>query len=156
MQWSAEPQGGFTKSKKPILPVISGGPYGFEHVNVASQRSDPYSLMNWMERMIRMRKEVPEIGWGEFNILPTHTHEVLAIRYDWRRNSVLLVHNLSAIPREVSLEVGVEDSRSLVNLLTGEDLNADEFGKHQLILEPYAYRWFRVGGLDYILKRSRI
>lgn len=53
MQWSTEPQGGFTKSKKPILPVISGGAYGFEHVNVAQQRTDPNSLMNWMERMIR-------------------------------------------------------------------------------------------------------
>jgi maltose alpha-D-glucosyltransferase/alpha-amylase len=24
------------------------------------------------------------------------------------------------------------------------------------VLEPYAYRWFRVGGLDYLLKRSDI
>jgi len=156
MQWSTEPHGGFTESDKPILPVISGGPYGFEHVNVAAQRTDPYSLMNWMERMIRMRKEAPEIGWGEFSILPTHTREVLAIRYDWRRNSVLVVHNLSAIPRDVSFSVGTEHSRSLVNLLTGERCDADEFGKHKLILEPYAYRWFRVGGLDYILKRSQI
>ncbi len=29
-------------------------------------------------------------------------------------------------------------------------------GKHRLLLEPYGYRWFRVGGLDYILKRSEI
>src|SRR3712207_2986352 len=59
MQWSTEPQGGFTKSDKPILPVISGGPYGYEHVNVAEQRRDPGSLLNWLERIIRMRKEVP-------------------------------------------------------------------------------------------------
>ena len=32
MQWSGEPHGGFTKGDKPILPVISGGAYGFEHV----------------------------------------------------------------------------------------------------------------------------
>src|ERR1700756_3739362 len=78
MQWSTEPQGGFTKNAKPILPVISGGPYGFEHVNVAQQRRDANSLLNWMERMIRMRKEVPEIGWGDFSILDTRTPEVLA------------------------------------------------------------------------------
>jgi len=29
MQWSDEEHGGFTKSEKPILPVISGGPYGY-------------------------------------------------------------------------------------------------------------------------------
>ncbi len=62
MQWSTEPNAGFTKSARPILPVISDGPYSFQHVNVADQRRKPNSLMNWMERIIRMRKEVPEIG----------------------------------------------------------------------------------------------
>ena len=156
MQWSAEPQGGFTKSEKPILPVISGGAYGFEHVNVAQQRRDPDSLMNWMERMIRMRKETPEVGWGEFTVLQTRTPETLAIRYDWRNNSVVAVHNLRAEPREVLLDVGVEDSRCLVNLLSQENSDADAAGKHRLLLEPYGYRWYRVGGLDYILKRSTI
>jgi maltose alpha-D-glucosyltransferase/alpha-amylase len=156
MQWSTEPQGGFTKSDKPILPVISGGAYGFEHVNVAQQRRDPDSLMNWMERMIRMRKEAPEVGWGEFSILSTRIPEVLALRYDWRNNSVVVVHNLSAIPREVCLESGLNDEKYLVNLLSAENSQADANGKHCIMLEPYGYRWFRVGGLDYILKRSSI
>jgi maltose alpha-D-glucosyltransferase / alpha-amylase len=156
MQWSGEPQGGFTKSDKPILPVITGGVYGFEHVNVAQQRLDPNSLMNWMERMIRMRKEAPEIGWGEFSIVQTRTPEVLAIRYDWRNNSVVVVHNLDAIPREVWLTLDSEGSGCLANLLSGENSNADASGEHCLLLEPYGYRWFRVGGLDYILKRSAI
>ncbi len=156
MQWSTEPQGGFTKSDKPILPVITGGAYGFEHVNVAQQRRDPDSLMNWMERMIRMRKEAPEIGWGEFSIIPTRISEVLAIRYNWRNNSVVVVHNLSAIPREVCLEMGPNDEGCLVNLLSADNSQADPQGKHRIMLEPYGYRWFRVGGLDYILKRSSI
>ena len=156
MQWSEEPQGGFTKSDKPILPVITGGVYGFEHVNVAQQRLDPNSLMNWMERMIRMRKEAPEIGWGEFSIVQTRTPEVLAIRYDWRNNSVVVVHNLSATPREVWLKLDSEGSGCLANLLSGENSNADASGEHCLLLESYGYRWFRVGGLDYILKRSAI
>jgi maltose alpha-D-glucosyltransferase/alpha-amylase len=112
--------------------------------------------MNWIERMIRMRKEAPEIGWGEFVVLETQTQEVLAIRYDWRNNSVLVVHNLSAVPREIWLEVGIKDDARLENLLSGENSNADKSGKHCLLLEPYGYRWFRVGGLDYILKRSPI
>jgi maltose alpha-D-glucosyltransferase / alpha-amylase len=156
MQWSGEPQGGFTKSDKPILPVITGGVYGFEHVNVAQQRLDPNSLMNWMERMIRMRKEAPEIGWGEFSIVQTRTPEVLAIRYDWRNNSVVVVHNLGATPREVWLKLDSEGSGCLANLLSGENSNSDASGEHCLLLEPYGYRWFRVGGLDYILKRSAI
>ena len=69
MQWSTEPHGGFTSARKAVLPVICGGAYGYEQVNVAEQRRDPESLLNWTERMIRMRKEVPEIGWGDFSVL---------------------------------------------------------------------------------------
>jgi len=146
--------------------VISGGAYGFEHVNVAQQRRDPDSLMNWMERMIRMRKEAPEVGWGQCTILNTRDNEVLALRYDWRDNSVVVVHNLSAIPREVWLNVAEkqqghpdaqnQDNSCLINLLSSDNSQADASGKHCVLLEPYGYRWFRVGGLDYILKRSEV
>ena len=89
MQWSSERHGGFTKYHKAILPVISSGPYGYKHVNVAQQRRDPESLLNWMERIIRMRKEVPEIGWGKFSILHSDTPNILVMRYDWLNNSVI-------------------------------------------------------------------
>ena len=60
MQWSAEPHVGFTESNKPCMPVIDKGPYAYEHVDVAKQRPDPNSMLNWTERIIiRMRKEVP-------------------------------------------------------------------------------------------------
>ena len=156
MQWSTEPHGGFTKNDRPVSPVITGGPYGFEHVNVADQRRDPNSFLNWMERIIRMRKEVPEIGWGDFVVLRTGSAEVLAMRYDWRNNSVLLVHNLSAIPREVCFDVGLPDAGNLrlISLLSDDHSMADTSGKHCCMLEPYGYRWYRVGGLDYLLRRS--
>jgi maltose alpha-D-glucosyltransferase/alpha-amylase len=158
MQWSTEPQGGFTKSDAPVLPPISSGPFSFEHVNAAHQRREPDSLLNWMERIIRMRKEVPEVGWGDFAFLTTRDPAVLAIRYDWRNNSVVFVHNLAATPREVKFEVGVEGGagRMLVNLLSEDHSQSDASGKHCLMLEAYAYRWYRVGGLDYLLKRSDI
>jgi len=155
MQWSTEPNGGFTRNDKPILPVISTGPYGFEHVNVADQRRDPNSMLNWMERIIRMRKEVPEIGWGDFSFLGTGTAEVLAMQYDWRNNSVVFVHHLSGKPREIHLSVMVgEEGCTLVNLLSEDHSQPDSKGRHTILMEPYGYRWFRVCGLDYLMKRS--
>jgi len=158
MQWSTEPQAGFTKSDQPVQPVISSGPFGYEHVNAAQQRRDPNSMLNWTERIIRMRKEVPEIGWGDFHIVPTRDPAVFAIRYDWRNNSVLFLHNLSAVPCEVSFEVGVSGRTGdlLVNLLSEDHSRANESGKHRVLLEAYGYRWYRVGGLDYLLRRTEI
>jgi maltose alpha-D-glucosyltransferase/alpha-amylase len=158
MQWSTEPHAGFTKSDRPILPVISDGPYGYEHVNVAEQRRDPNSLLNWTERIIRMRKEVPEIGWGDFQVVPIRDPAIFAVRYDWRNNSVLFVHNLDSIPREIAFSTGLsgDQGRLLVNLLSEDHSRAADNGKHHLLLEAYGYRWYRVGGLDYLLKRSEI
>lgn len=158
MQWSTEPHAGFTKNERPVMPVIDDGPYGFKHVNVAAQRRDPNSLLNWMERMIRMRKEVPEIGWGDFSFISTRTSEVLVMLYDWRNNAVLCVHNFSPSPREVTFTMPdrFEESSVLINLLSDQHSQPGPNGKHCVLLEPYGYRWYRVGGLDYLLKRSEV
>jgi maltose alpha-D-glucosyltransferase/alpha-amylase len=157
MQWSREPHGGFTKAEKPVLPVISGGAYGYEHVNVAVQQHDPESLLNWTERIIRARKEIPEIGWAGFVVLRTGDRGVLALRYDWRGNCVLFLHNFHAEPREVAIDPGVEGVEPRLMCLLSEDHSiADEDGRHRIVLEGYGYRWFRVGGLDWLLRRSRL
>src|SRR6201986_1896127 len=149
MQWSNEPQGGFTKSDKPESPVISGGPYSYEHINVAIQRRHPDSLLNWTERVMRMRKEVPEIGWGDFKVIPVRDPAILIMRYDWRNNSVLFVHNLDEKPREIAFVSGLpgEAGKLLVNLLSEDHSRADDQGRHRLVLEGYGYRWYRVGAL---------
>jgi maltose alpha-D-glucosyltransferase / alpha-amylase len=158
MQWSTEPQAGFTDGNKPPLPVISDGPYSYEHVNAAQQRRDPNAMLNWTERIIRMRKEVPEVGWGDFAVIDIRDPAVLILRYDWRNNSVLFVHNLDEKPREIafSAEVEGEAGKLLVNLLSEDHSRADGRGRHTMVLEPYGYRWYRVGGLDYLLRRSDI
>ena len=40
--------------------------------------------------------------------------------------------------------------------LSEEHSQAGAAGRHRMMLEAYGYRWFRVGGLDYLLKRSDI
>ncbi|HEX4766276.1 MAG TPA: alpha-amylase family protein [Lichenihabitans sp.] len=156
MQWSTEPQGGFTRSDTPVLPVIAGGPYGYGQVNAAAQRRHDNSLLNWTERIIRMRKEVPEIGWGDFTVLPTKQPAVLAMRYDWRNNSAVFVHNFDSKPREVVFDTGLDDDsgRVLSNLLSEDHSTVGPDGKHRFVIEAYGYRWFRAGGLDYLLKRT--
>jgi maltose alpha-D-glucosyltransferase/alpha-amylase len=83
------------------------------------------------------------------------------MRYDWRNNSVLFVHNLDAKPHELTFSVGLDEDNArhgelLVNLLAEDHSRADERGKHRLLIEAYGYRWYRVGGLDYLLRRTDI
>jgi maltose alpha-D-glucosyltransferase/alpha-amylase len=154
MQWSTEPNGGFTRAKKPILPVIADGVYGFDKINVAAQRRDSDSFLNWTERMIRMRKEVPEFGWGNFDALEVRQPGILALRYRWRNNAVLTVHNLR--DEAVEIEVGLDKERgmTLTNLLTGDHSEANGRGRHRIVMEPYGYHWYRIGGLGYLFDRT--
>jgi maltose alpha-D-glucosyltransferase/alpha-amylase len=155
MQWSSEPHGGFSKGKKTYLPAISGGGFGFETVNVAEQRRDKDSLLNWMERIIRMRQEVPEIGWGDYRVLPLGAKTALGLRYDWRNNAVVILHNFDPEPREVVFDPGADDG-VLIDLLSDRHSKAGEDGRHRVTLEGYGYRWFRLGGLNYLLDRRDV
>jgi maltose alpha-D-glucosyltransferase/alpha-amylase len=155
MQWSEEDQAGFSTARKTVLPVISQGPWSYKRINVAAQRRDPDSLLNWTERMIRLRKECPEFGWGTFKILNTADSSVLGLRYDWRNNSIVTLHNFSEKPSGITIDVGVPEGRRLVNLLVGEHSEAEPNGKHRIVLEGYGYRWYRVGSLNSILEREK-
>ncbi|MGV7033905.1 alpha-amylase family protein [Methylobacterium symbioticum] len=156
MQWTNERHGGFTAAERPVMPVIDHGPYGYAHVNVAGQRHERDSLLTWMQSMIRVRKEAPEIGWGQVSALETGRSPVLALRYDWRNNTVVCVLNLDPGPIEVEIATGVPAPAGdlLIDLLTGERSEAEAKGRHRLCLEGYGYHWFRVGGLDAPLKRT--
>jgi maltose alpha-D-glucosyltransferase/alpha-amylase len=155
MQWSAEPQGGFSTAAKTVEPVIGDGIWGYPRVNVEAQHRDPHSLLNWTARMIRLRKECPEIGWGTWELLDTGCPEALAMRYDWRGNSLVIVHNFDTKPHELRVRPGVEGGERLVSLLAEEESAADEEGVHGLVLDAFGYNWYRVGGLNYALRRER-
>jgi maltose alpha-D-glucosyltransferase/alpha-amylase len=152
MQWSSEPLAGFTDARRAVGKVIGEGPFGFAHVNVAEQRRDPSSLLNWMERVIRMRKEILEVSWGDFEVLPLDDNAILMMRYTWRGNSVVFLHNLSDAPCEAAFHL----DQPLINVLSDDHSEADGRGRHRILLESYGYRWFREGGLGYILKRKEV
>jgi maltose alpha-D-glucosyltransferase/alpha-amylase len=118
MQWSPGPNAGFTTGD-PAVPVVTEGPFGPDRVNVATQRRDPESLPNWMERAIRTRKELPELGWGAWRVLDTDQPSVLAHRCDWQGKGVLVLHNLGPERVKVTIELGddVEAGRPMPDLL---------------------------------------
>jgi maltose alpha-D-glucosyltransferase/alpha-amylase len=145
MQWSSQRHGGFTTARRAIRPVINDPLYGYRHVNVADQRRDPNSLLNWTERIIRTRKECPEIGWGSWKLLPRMPDNVLGMQYDWNGRCTLALHNFAEEPATVHVRVDGRPPCALFNLLSQERSEPGPGGRHTLELEPYGYRWLRVG-----------
>jgi maltose alpha-D-glucosyltransferase / alpha-amylase len=148
MQWSSHRHGGFTAGRRVLRRLVNDPIYGYRHVNVADQRRDPNSLLNWTERIIRTRKECAEISWGDWKILPRLPDPVLGMRYDWNDRSTIVLHNFADRPCAVRLHVDGPQRCRLVNLLSQDTSEADDSGRHLVQLEPYGYRWFRVGDLE--------
>ena len=155
MQWSDELHGGFSTADETVLPVISEGPYSYQRVNVEAQRRDPTSMLNWIERLIRLRKECPEIGWGTFKVLSTGTPSALALKYEWRNNQLIVIHSFNARQTTVTIDPGSKEPIQLTNLMAGGHSYAEPNGKHKIVLQGYGYRWYRVGGLGHILRREK-
>jgi maltose alpha-D-glucosyltransferase/alpha-amylase len=154
MQWTADPSAGFSKAKRLVRPVVDDDVFGYEKVNVADQRRDPHSLLNWTERMIRMRKECPEISWGNFSVLRTDVPEVLAIYYEWRETAMVTLHNFSNRSVKVRLKVNGQRGDRLVEVFDGHHTQAHNDGMHRVPLDAYGWRWYRVGSADNVLARS--
>ncbi|WP_031550584.1 alpha-amylase family protein [Parvularcula oceani] len=148
MQWSGERNAGFTSSKDPVRPVIDEGDYAYECVNVARQRTEAESLLSWTERMLRMRLELPEIGWGEFDIIDTQDG-TLAISYAWQDRRAVFVHNFTDEDASVRLPVeALGGTGKPLTCLQTDTANHPEKGHYDVALYPYGYRWFRLGGLE--------
>jgi maltose alpha-D-glucosyltransferase/alpha-amylase len=153
MQWSGAHYGGFSPSKKAVVPAIDDAKRGYRKVNVADQRRDPMSLLNWVERRIRARKEVPEVGWGECCVIDTDVPSVLVLRYDWRGVSFVTVHNFSKKAQTARFDLDCDGGGDLFDVFDEDHSKANAAGYHTLKLEPHMHKWYRVGGSDTTPKR---
>jgi trehalose synthase len=140
MQWSGERNAGFTTAEQASRPLPDDGPFGYAEVNVARQRRDHDSLMNWMERLIRRRRECPELGWGDWALLAQDDPAVFGHRADWDDSTIVAVHNLGS--RATQARVALDAEGVLVDLFGAGDVELE--GDLSLALEPYGSRWFRL------------
>jgi maltose alpha-D-glucosyltransferase/alpha-amylase len=153
MQWSGDPNAGFSTADDLVNPVVQGGPYGYESLNAEAQQRDSDSLLRWMIRLIRLRTECPEIGWGEWRVVPTRSAHVLALFYRWRGNRLVCIHNFDAHPTDVRLDLGEDGGDPLASLIDDDMVAAGGRGAYRVSLPAYGYRWYRLGHRDFAPSR---
>ncbi|MBD1807494.1 alpha-glucosidase C-terminal domain-containing protein [Microcoleus sp. FACHB-SPT15] len=149
MQWSNTQNGGFSTAPQDALtrPVISEGEYGYQQINATTEQRDPNSLLNWIERLIRIRQQCPELGRGKWCILETDEPSVFAHCCEWEGDTVLTVHNLAKQPCTVSLKSSNLNSKHLIELLGDQQYEPLDGNSLSIPLGAYGYRWFRADGV---------
>ena len=123
-------------------------------MNVDAQRRDPGSFMSWLVRLIRVRKECMELAWGKCEVLETKSPSVLALCYEFRGASMVTLHNFDEAAQTVSLRLKLDGGERLVDLIGEEHSDVVGRNAHEIVLDGYGYRWFRVGVVDETLSRK--
>jgi maltose alpha-D-glucosyltransferase/alpha-amylase len=144
MQWSEDRNGGFSRADpaRLLLPPIQDPVYGFQALNVEAQQRNPNSLLNWMKRLISIRRSRKVFGRGSLRFLYPSNRKVFAYLRDYQGDTILCVANLSRTAQGVELDLSEFKGRVPVEM-TGES-PFPPIGElpYFLTLPAYAFYWF--------------
>ena len=138
MQWSAEPNAGFSadSAAAPWLPVHPDYPWR----NVEAQCQDPHSLLHWYRRLIALRRAVPALQTGMLQPLTHDTRYLLAYLRQTADQTVLVAFNFSRRRQRLVLGPGLARASWCVLLSTHRALAGEpgsaSFSDSLLALAP--------------------
>ncbi len=146
MQWSDDRNAGFSMANRQrlYLPVIIDPEYHYEAVNVSIQLRNPASLLNWMKRLIAIRKRFPVFGRGTIEFLNPENQKILAYTRANSDETILCVANLSRFVQPCEL-----DLRRFAGSIPIELFGNVPFPKigdlpYFLTFGPHSFYWFRL------------
>ncbi len=144
MQWSPDRNGGFSKADPAglVLPAIMDPLYGYEAINVEAQSRDPHSLLNWMRRMLAVRRQHCAFGRGTLRFLYPKNRKVLAYLREYDGETILCVANISRAPQAVELDLSSYVGRVPIELNGGSVFPPIGQLTYLLTLPPYGFYWF--------------
>jgi len=146
MQWTSDRNGGFSRADPARLyaPPIMDPVYGYQSINVEAQERSPSSLLNWMRRMIALRRQHKTFGRGSLEFLQPVNRKVLVFIRRYEEEVILVVANLARTVQPVEL-----DLRAFNGYTPIEMLGLTEFPRigelpYFLTLGPYSFYWFQL------------
>ncbi len=146
MQWSVDRNGGFSRADpaKLFLPTIQDPIYGYLAVNVEAQLASPTSMLNWLRRMIIVRKSMKAMGRGALHFLYPSNRKVLAYLRELDDELILCVVNVSNAPQAVELDLQEFEGTGLTELTAGTKFPRVGMLPYLLTLPAYGFYWFRM------------
>ena len=146
MQWSPDRNAGFSKADpgRLYLPTIQDATYGYQAVNVENQASYSNSLLNWVRRLIQVRKRYEAFGLGDFRELNSDTASVLTYLRTFGDEVLLCVNNLSSYPAAVSLDLSEFAGATPVELTGSVPFPTIGSDSYQITLPGHGFYWFEI------------
>ena len=146
MQWNGGWNAGFSGADPERLysPLISNPVYGYQAINVESQRRSQHSLLSWMKRIIHVRKSSRVLSRGSIEFLKPSNHRVLAYVRQLGEEKILVVNNLSKSAQAVELDLRKYKGSIPIEMFGGNLFPRIGDLYYLLTLGPYQFFWFRL------------
>ena len=146
MQWTGDRNGGFSRADPSsiVLPPIMDPLYGFATVNVEAQIRDQHSFLNWMRRLLTLRRNNKVFGRGALRLLYPKNRRILAYLREYEDVTVLCIANLARTPQAVELDLSAYDGRIPVEMTGPSPFPPIGKLNYLLTLPPYAFYWFEL------------
>ena len=146
MQWSGGWNGGFSAADPEGLysPPILNPVYGYQAVNVLSQKRNENSLLSWMKHIIGIRRSTPVFGAGSIEFLFAANHRVLAYVRQLGKETILVVNNLSSAAQAVELDLRRHKGNILIEMFGRNIFPRVGDLPYLLTMGPYQFYWFRL------------
>jgi len=146
MQWSPDRNAGFSRAdpQRLYLPPIMDSIYGYEAVNVEAQTRDRASLLNWMKRMLQIRKTSHAFGRGTLQFVRPGNRKVLVYLRCHGDDTILCVANLARSAQPVEINLAVHKGAVPIELLGQTPFPPIGELPYLLTLPGYGFYWFRL------------
>jgi maltose alpha-D-glucosyltransferase/alpha-amylase len=146
MQWTSDRNAGFSKAdpSKLYLPTINDSVFGYQLKNVEAQMHSPHSLLQWMKRLIHIRKRHPALGRGSLEFVRHRNDKVLAHLRQHGGETLLLVHNLADSSQAAELDLAKLQGSVPVELFGESRFPQIGDRPYMLSLGPYGRYWFKL------------
>ncbi len=146
MQWSPDRNAGFSRAdpQQLFLPPIMDPIYGFESVNVEAQARDRSSLLNWMKRMLQVRKESQAFGRGTLRFIRPGNRKVLVYLREYDGDVILCVCNLARTAQPVEIDLAEFKGAVPIELVGRTPFPPVGELPYLLTLQGYSFYWFRL------------
>jgi len=146
MQWTSDRNGGFSRADPARLyaPPIMDPVYGYNAINVEAQERSPFSLLNWMRRMIGVRKQHRTFGRGSTEFLQPQNRKVLAFIRKHEEETILVVANLARSVQPVELDLAAYNGYTPVEMLGLTEFPRIGELPYFLTPGPYSFYWFQL------------
>jgi maltose alpha-D-glucosyltransferase/alpha-amylase len=148
MQWSGDRNAGFSRANPLQLttPIINDPVYGYQGVNVEAQEASGSSLLNFMRRLIAIRKQYPVFGRGSIRFLGAENRSILAYVRKSETQTILVVNNLSQYAQPVELDLSEYRGCTPVSLVGNRRFPTIGENLYFLSLGPHDFFWFLLEG----------